>query len=74
MAKVGRIVRAGRKLLWEEDWGLEEKKNSKGGLAFRWVKGAGMEKWEQEALLGGEWGPEQPAMEEEFDQISFLVV
>lgn len=33
-----------------------------------------MEKWEQEALLGGKWGPEQPHMEEGFDQISFFVV
>lgn len=27
MAKVGSILRGDRKLLWEEDWGLEEKKN-----------------------------------------------
>lgn len=47
--------------------GLGGEKKGKGGLAFRWVKGAGMEKWEKEALLGGEWGPEQPHMEEGFD-------
>lgn len=68
MAKAGSIVRGGRKLLWEENWGLEENNNREGGIAFR-GKGAGMEKWEQEALLGGQWGPKQPDMEEEFDQI-----
>lgn len=35
---------------------------------------AGIENWEQEALLRGEWGPKQPDMEEEFDQIPFFVV
>lgn len=43
-------------------------------MAFRWVKEVGMEKWEQEALLGGEWDPKQPDMEHKFDQISFFVV
>lgn len=43
-------------------------------MAFKQIKGAGMEKWEQEALLRGEWDPKQPDMEEEFDQISFFVV
>lgn len=68
MAKVGSIVRGGRKLLWEEDWGLEENHYGEGGMAFR-GKGAGMEKREQGALLGKQWGPKQADMEEEFDQI-----
>lgn len=29
MAKVGSILRGGRKLLWEEDWDLKEKKMGK---------------------------------------------